>query len=804
MINLINKTIKELSDISKNAAAKELEKINLIKNAIEKKSPDTILKILQSVGYLQNFFDYWEQRSSQKPGEIQQTIAGDRPIIEILIDMHILSSINTPSKIQWAPLQKDDIHLPEVRSIKDIEPEISDYERLADLLEKRITRRCLSPILQFAETVKVPAGRYKGQKLDLRNAPYARRPLQLMGPDHKCQLLTLMWPTQSMKSFLAQIVTCFYTKILPTEILWAGADKESVRKTFERRLTPMLMDLGVEFISATQSRAGQRTGDVTYSKEFPGGNLDGVTYRSTAGMAQESKRLFIADEAGQWKTETGNQGGPFDQGWTRLKTYLEEKKCLIPSTPTDEETCLVFKKFLEGTQEQWFVPCPICGHMQILDVRNKDGYGLDWRTKRGRIIESSIVYVCEDCARSFKEKSKFQIQQDGEWRKPNDAHPINAYTYSMTLHALNSMFESWLEIATAYERGLDDPIAKKSYDNFQAGQPHKQRGTGLDSATVMKNRGEYPSQTVPDGVLFLTLGGDVQGGAERWKEYSSEELEIEIEKAKKDGSVHEKKFPRIEIEIFGSGPSYRGWSIDYQIFYGHTDNAFTEAFEKLNNYAVEITQKNGGFGFLRESDGMFFPIVFSLIDSGHNAPMVYRFCHRWGKTYPSKGERIIAPPKDARNIDLQQQNFIRYRKSRVGEGDTTTLYTISTKLYKKSMYGLLSIPRIDGDIQSPGFQDFPRDYTSRYFEGLTAEEKLKNGEYDNRGRYNEPTDCRVLASCAADIYLDHEVERFRHYYKTEKKLNDMQIRGINQRFVITMLAKKMKIDERFLITRSAA
>jgi phage terminase large subunit GpA-like protein len=572
-----------------------------------------------------------------------------------------------------------------------------------------------------------------------------------------------------------------------------------MRKTMNRRLTPLLLDLGVRFITQAETKGSRKKGDTTFSKEFAGGNLDGITANSSAALASETKRIFIADELGNWRTEIGDQGNPFYQGWARLKAWQDEKKCIIPSTPTDEESCMVWHLFKTGTMEEWFVPCPLCGAYQILEVQNRDDYGLNWETRRGKVVESTIRYVCRDCSRAFTEKRKFEIQQNGEWRKPEGHEPVDRYTYSLHLHSINSMFESWREIASAYERGRDDLIARKYYNNHVAGRPHKTSGQKISSETVLNNRGDYQRGTVPDGVLYLTFGADVQGGAERWNDYTEEELEFEIEKARKDGDIHEKKFPRIEFEIYGRGPAYRSWSIDYHVLYGKTDNAYTGAFEKLYEWGVKLMEKNNGFGYLRK-DGRFFPISMLFIDSGHNATTVYDFTHRWTYTFPIKGDKELESKKNIKNLRLHNSNFIPYKFSKV-YGGTTLLYTISTKIYKKQLYQWLNINRTKDEIQPAAFQDFPREYGVRYFDMLTAEEQTQEGEYINRGRPNEALDCRVYAMCAADVYLAQQVELMRDKYRKDG-YSQRQTEQIGSRWVIEYMSRKYGIDERYLITKN--
>jgi phage terminase large subunit GpA-like protein len=696
---------------------------------------------------------------------------------------------------------------------QNFQPAISSLERYLEKWKLRIPKSTGLSMLEFAPTCTITTGKTRGQKVNLEKAPYSKRIFELLDPSHPCQILANMWSSQSMKSVAAQIAMAYYTVEEPREILCVSSDEKMVKKVMDRRYTPMVQALGVRFISSYLSKGNKKTGDTTLSKDFPGGNIDATTANSRAGLASETKGFAVLDEIVLYGN--GNfekQSEAYADAYARLKTYMEEKKMLVVSTPGDDGLCMMQTVFEWGTQEEWWVQCPLCGDYQCLEVQNKDGYGLDWRTKSGRIIESSIVYVCSKCSESWTEKKKFDVQQTGEWRQPDGVEPIDNYTYSTHLHSINSNFEQWINIAKAFELGRDSEAERKSYDNHVAGMPHKNKGLKVEAAAIMKNRGEYPTRTVPDGVCYLTGGGDVQKGADRWQDLTEEELQAEIVRKTAKGELYDSRFPRIEIEIMGSGPSYRTWSIDYQVFYGHVTNAYSGAFEQLYEYFAKIQEKNGGFGFKREHDGMFFPIVKFLLDSGHNSTVVYQFTTRFvSNIFPCKGDRQLDIVKNSKNPALQEKNmqlhpsnFIPYKKSQVGPGGSITLFTISTKMYKRDLYNYFNIRRIPGAIQLGNFQDFPRSYNQRYFEMLAAEEELKNGEYDNRGRPNEALDCRVYSMCAADIYLNEQVEAWRAWSKQEHKWNDKQLETINRRSVIEATAKKMKIDERFLITKRDA
>ena len=493
MLPYLNNSLAELSVIFSTATAGDAAEIKSILDVIKNKKPAIILKKLEKSGGLVAYVDYYERQKNNTLKKIAAELkerGKQKPVSEVLIDIYLLnkdSNINWPSKslnITYAP--------------RTIQPSKTDHDLAIELLNNRVTRRGGLSLPEFSETCIVTAGPKKGERLSLENAPYARRPFELMDSGHECQLCVLMWASQSMKSVSGQIMAVYYSKEVPSEILYAMADLAGMRKTMNRRLTPLLEDIGVQFITQSETKGSRKTGDTTFSKEFAGGNLDGITANSSAALASETKRIFIADELGNWKAEIGDQGNPFYQGWARLKAWQDEKKCIIPSTPTDEENCMVYHLFKTGTMEEWFVPCPLCGAFQMLEVQNGNGYGLNWDTRRGRVSEASIVYVCKSCSGSFTEKRKFEIQQSGEWRIPVGHEPIDRYTYSLHLHSINSAFESWREIASSYERGRDDPAARKYYDNHVSGLPHKTIGKKIDSKAILNNRGDYQRGTVPD------------------------------------------------------------------------------------------------------------------------------------------------------------------------------------------------------------------------------------------------------------------------------------------------------------------
>ncbi len=74
----------------------------------------------------------------------------------------------------------------------------------------------------------------------------------------------------------AENVTAYYMHANPAEILFVSATEGLLRKWVTKRLEPTIDSCGFRDIIAPQGETKQkrRTGDLVYSKEYPGGSLD--------------------------------------------------------------------------------------------------------------------------------------------------------------------------------------------------------------------------------------------------------------------------------------------------------------------------------------------------------------------------------------------------------------------------------------------------------------------------------------------------------------------------------------------------
>ena len=643
--------------------------------------------------------------------------------------------------------------------VETITPRETDNAWLADAFERRPTKRRNLTIPEYAETTIIPAGKYRGVKFRNDRAPYMIRPMEVMSPNSNIQEARLMWPAQTGKTTVAENVIMYYIQEIPSEILYVGSNETSAKKWGMKRLGPRAARAGIEFRVQTEEKNIRRSGNTMFTKEFDGGNIDLASALSAASLASETKRVVAADEPDRWKTELGAEGLTWDIMHARTQSWGDQKKILATSTPTTYDASMIFPLFEEGTQEEFFVPCPHCGKRQILKLADGGASGLKWETKAGIIDESMIYYLCDFCHNEWFETKKHYVLNNGVWIA--QAIPVNKYIASFHINAIYSPFKTWYEIAGQHEKAQGDPLKMQTFTNLVMGMPYRETGSRPKIENVIELRGGYKTGEVPDGVLYLVMGVDKQTGSQKDK----------------------KNPPRLEMEVLGIGAGYRTWSIDYKRFEGAVGDAFSGAWEDLNQWALD-----GGLTYKR-SDGREFPVMMTFIDSGDGTDnqTVYRFCSRWDSTYPSKGFSALKKRKNEKGDEVDRFNFKRHRAIKVDED--TTLYEISTNYYKTQVYANLKIPRRDGDYQSPGFCNFPRDYGEKYFKMLTAEEKKTDGSFHAGGRRNEALDCRVYALCAADVYLNNKVDVTKGWMK-QQKWKESDLIKINHKYVLEMLAKQ--------------
>lgn len=596
--------------------------------------------------------------------------------------------------------------------------------------------------------------------------PYAVEIMDNMSPFSPIINTDCMKGAQLGLTAAAENVVAYWMDANPAEVLYVSATEDLLLKWATKRLDPLIDSCGFRHKIHAQSDAAaktRRSGDRTFSKEYVGGALDMASAQSASSLRSDSKRILVLDEVdGAPRLLRTGEGVWIDVAEGRTNAWGARKKILAFSTPTLYETSVMYERFLLGDQRNFMVPCPHCGKAQPLEMGSEDSnHGLRPDKEAGRLV--NVYYLCQFCHDAIFNYHKGELLQGGDWEPTADGHdPTRRSYYINSLYSPVGMM-SWMELYKKYEAALDVPDGMRTFTNLYLGLPFRETGKRPKLDHTIKLKGTYYRGTVPDDVLFLTIGADVQRGSKRDKLNP----------------------PRIELEILGHGFGYRTWSIDYKVFDGDTDDPQAGAWAQLQEWA-----ESGGLGFKRK-DGRELAPSFILIDSGDGmyAETVYRFCAGWRATYPSKGFQALKKGKHEKGDELTADTFKRFRAQKIGSD--VTLYEISTNYYKTILYRNLRLEREDASVQRPGFCDFPIDYPNEYFKGLTIEEKREDGSFHNpSGARNEPLDCRAYAMCAGDAYLDQRVAEIRAAMK-QNGASAAQLKQVTSRTVLQALQRQV-------------
>lgn len=566
----------------------------------------------------------------------------------------------------------------------------------------------------------------------------------------------------------AENIIAYWMDEHPADVLYVSATQSLLEGWAIKRLEPLIDSCGFrrKIYAQTENRLSRRSGDKLLSKQFVGGNLDMVSAQSASSLRADSKRVVICDEidGAPVQLPTG-EGNWMDVVFARTNAWGPRKKILSISTPTTFANSLINQLYEAGDRRQYYIPCPYCKEMQVLKFGNADSaYGI--KPERTAGVITGVYYECAKCHEAIRDYHKHDMLMRGEWRPSAVAvgtDKIRSYHLSALYSPVGML--SWAELWSRYEKALRTFDGMRSFVNLYLGKPFREAGARPDISKVIELRGAYKSGTVPDDVLYLTMGLDVQRGSDRDSRHPA----------------------RLEFEILGIGAGYRTWSISYNRIEGGVDDPDAGAWLKLTEFA-----ENGGLVF-RRPNGDQIGVSLIFMDSGYNTDVVYRYVQSWTNTFACKGFSALKRRKNEQSDVVMvagPPTFKRYRAAKMS-GDVI-LYEVSKSFFLSQLYHGLNIVRRDIDPQPPGFCDFPIDYDERYFKMLTVAERRSDGSFRiPDGARAEALDCRIYALCAGAVHLDFLLMDFKSAAKANGATAS-ELHKITHRTVIDLLVERRK------------
>lgn len=522
------------------------------------------------------------------------------------------------------------------------------------------------------EYMRIPrdTGAAEPGKYRTARTPYAREPMRCLSPAHPCKRVVTMVASQLMKTQIALNWIGALIHMSPSNILTllpslALAKRVSARIGKTINVTPELKSR----VAASRSRDARNTMD---TKEFEGGTLYATTAGSAANLAELAAKYIYGDEIDRWDVDVDEEGDPIELAETRGSTFGRNAKFYFSSSPTIKGASRIADLFETSDQRHYYVPCPTCGHMQVLEWERLL-YSDDFQT---------VHYKCSspDCDVLIEEHHKGEMLAKGEWRSHAKG---DGETVGFHLNALYAPlgWTSWSDLAKQFEK------AKRAQDRGDLEPMQVFYNTRLakvwDSAVeqtkaeVLQARAlqeNYVLGTLTVGVLVLTCSVDVQAN-------------------------------RLEVMVIGWGAGMERWIVDFKVIPG--DPADQRTWELLD----ELLKAR-----YRHPCGVALGILATGIDSGgHHTHEVYQFCRvrRWRNVFALKGAS-----KPGRPVIAQRPSLVDVTWRGQTERNGAELWMVGTDTAKDWIYNRYSFE------SGPGAVHFAKDLPDEFFQQCVAERKI--------------------------------------------------------------------------------
>jgi phage terminase large subunit GpA-like protein len=433
-------------------------------------------------------------------------------------------------------------------------------------------------------------------------------------------------------------------------------------------------------------------------KAFKGGYVALGGANSAASLSGRPVRVVLLDEVDRYPASAGTEGNPLQLAIARTSAFWN-RKVVIVSSPGIKGVSHVEREMAQSTCEFWYLPCPECGFMQILD----------WE----RIRFTDFTHRCIECeAHELKYR---WLANKGEWRphRPLDEHGNKVSVRGFYLSGLYNPWIEWDVLVLEYQRALvateeGDVEPMKAFRNTRLGLLYEDIGEKVEVDLYHTRREVYQSE-VPEGVLVLTAGVDI---GERM----------------------------INYEVIGWGKGNECWGIEYGILDG--DPREDEIWRLLDQAVLNRS-------FVTHDDKRM-RVKRIAVDSSYASDFVYAYTKpRQPRCIAIRGEGGLGKPFIKGAGTLTKTNRARIQTLGVDTGKEEIVNRLTVT---KVGPGYCHFPKLENDEPACG-------YDEEYFKGLTAERRIVKSKHGFRtyiwtkrlSQRNEPFDCRNYALGAARL-----------------------------------------------------
>jgi phage terminase large subunit GpA-like protein len=585
-----------------------------------------------------------------------------------------------------------------------------------------------------------------GGKWDTDVAPFQRGILDAMN-DWSTQDIVICSSAQVGKTSCIENLVAYYIAHDPAPILCIFPEGSTLRAFSQDRIDPMVRDMPILNERMDKKRERDASNTISY-KKFRGGHLTFATAGSSKQLRSRPIRILLCDEIDAYDLNLSGEGDPIRLARARTNNFFN-RKIVLASTPTLDETSRIYKAFEASNQQFFECPCPECGHYQILSFGERSQYHEDGKT--GKLVwelddPDTTYYECVKGCR-IEHHSKHQMLMAGKWVARNPTHK----TAGFFINSLYSPWTTWVEIVQEFLEVKNDPFQLQVFINTRLGEVWKE-SINVQVNDLVNHCDTYDADC-PTGVGVITAGVDVQQN-------------------------------RLEVGVWGWGKDNQVWFLDHiQIF---KDPGTPEAWKELEHFLQTTTYTNVKGGEIG--------IHAAAIDTGYQPDLVRSYAKN------TKKNRVFM----VRGINKYGMNIIASKKPSKNKDGSFT-WAVGTDTAKKLLFSMFK-----KDTPGDTYVYFPLNTAHDLrdlFSQLTSERpvsKVKNGrrvlvfEKKHHTIRNEALDCLVYSMAALRLIGNRVMDKMGHYVQTatdkgpsEAKKKEEKTEDITPSYSQQALTKRM-------------
>ena len=263
--------------------------------------------------------------------------------------------------------------------------------------------------------------------------------------------------------------------LLPTEADCRDYVVSDIEPIFES--TPALAGL----LSAEADESGRNT---LLSRRFAGGSLKVVAAKAPRNLRRHNVRVLLMDEVDGM--EPTAEGSPLTLAERRTLSFAN-RKIILGSTPTIEETSNVLHSYAQSDQRVFEVPCPVCGVFTEIKWQH-----IEWQPDQ----PETAAFHCPHCDQMIEERYKPAMVAQGIWRiscpeiKGHAGFRLNALVSGLA----NA---SWAKLAVELIAAKGHPDALQVFVNTILAEGWREAAEEADPAELAGRAEDFGLDAIP-------------------------------------------------------------------------------------------------------------------------------------------------------------------------------------------------------------------------------------------------------------------------------------------------------------------